>query len=242
MTPKFICRAYLIFRILGKIKKKLGDIYYLDAGCGEGDFIELLEKKGYKGEGFDFSEDAVQKAKKRFQSRVKITKKDLYNLKGRKYNLVLLLEVLEHIKDEMRVLKSIRNIMQEEGYLILSVPARKNKWGLSDKYNGHYRRYEKRDLRELLKKGGFEIELLYSYGFPLCNISKFVREFRYMSRISKEKAIERRTKRSGYARENTDYIFNEKTLKPFNELQNFFLKKDLGVGYLVLCSKSLNDK
>jgi SAM-dependent methyltransferase len=74
------------------------------------------------------------------------------------YDTVICLNVLEHVEDDARSLRAILNLLRPGGRLVLLVPALPALYGTLDRALGHYRRYGKRDLTELLEDAGYRIE------------------------------------------------------------------------------------
>src|SRR5262249_14872104 len=62
-----------------------------------------------------------------------------------------------------------RQRINTDGWLVLSVPARQDKWGALDSAAGHFRRYEREDFERLVAGAGFDRIEILSYGFPLMN-------------------------------------------------------------------------
>lgn len=69
-----------------------------------------------------------------------------------------LFDVLEHIRDDVVFLKSIRELLMPQGRLYLTVPAFRFLWSEEDDLAGHYRRYSMSQLRKTLAAAGFEVE------------------------------------------------------------------------------------
>mgnify|MGYP001189621597 CR=1 FL=1 len=65
--------------------------------------------------------------------------------------------VLEHIKNDLNILKKMRDKLKNKGTLFLYLPANMILWTKLDSYVGHYRRYKISDLKNLCEKAGFEI-------------------------------------------------------------------------------------
>jgi hypothetical protein len=61
--------------------------------------------------------------------------------------------------------------IQPVGKALLSVPAHMSKFGIKDEMIGHYRRYERNELYDLMKNHGFKNINILCYGFPLLNIT-----------------------------------------------------------------------
>ena len=70
-----------------------------------------------------------------------------------------LFDVVEHMEDDHKFLETIRSHLSSHGRIYLTVPAYQALWSGADVVAGHYRRYSRRALRELLERGGFEVEL-----------------------------------------------------------------------------------
>jgi len=66
-----------------------------------------------------------------------------------------LFDVLEHIEDEASFLTGLGNMLIGNGLLYITVPAYKKLWSTSD--TGHFRRYSKKSLCEILKSCGFTV-------------------------------------------------------------------------------------
>lgn len=82
------------------------------------------------------------------------------------WNAIVNFNVLEHIKDDERELKSYHERLQKnKGTLCLFVPARPELYSMIDRDFAHFRRYTKPELREKLLAAGFEIVRLRYYNF-----------------------------------------------------------------------------
>ena len=69
-----------------------------------------------------------------------------------------MLDVIEHIPDDLAVMKDAYNKLPKGGYFIASVPAYMWIWSNHDKIHMHYRRYTRSGFNELLTEAGFKIE------------------------------------------------------------------------------------
>ena len=69
----------------------------------------------------------------------------------------ILVNVLEHIKDDQLALSGIAKILKSGGYLFLFVPALNILYSKFDKKIGHYRRYQKYELGSLVSNAGFKV-------------------------------------------------------------------------------------
>jgi len=83
---------------------------------------------------------------------------DLYDLGWReRWDLAFLLDVLEHIPDDRRVLHQIRESLCPGGTLIVTTPALQSLWTYNDDLAKHVRRYSRRDLAVLARESGLEL-------------------------------------------------------------------------------------
>ena len=90
---------------------------------------------------------------------------EIFLRKNYEIKTCILINVLEHIEDDNKALLNINRILNDEGRLIILVPALKNLYNLIDLENGHYRRYSKRELKDKAKNAGFKILKLYYFNF-----------------------------------------------------------------------------
>ena len=81
---------------------------------------------------------------------------DISNIPG-SIDLVFSSNVLEHIKDDLGALKTIRNKLSDDAVLYLYLPAHIILKSRLDEVVGHYRRYNKKDISSKLKSSGFDI-------------------------------------------------------------------------------------
>jgi SAM-dependent methyltransferase len=78
---------------------------------------------------------------------------------------VVMLNVLEHIDDDVGALAAARRILKPGGVLVLEVPAGPRLYDAYDRYLQHRRRYAARDVRQLLRAAGLDIVDQTHHGF-----------------------------------------------------------------------------
>jgi len=101
---------------------------------------------------------------------------DIKNIPG-SIDLVFSSNVLEHIKDDLGALNSIRQKLSADGVLYLYLPAHVILKSRLDEVVGHYRRYSKKDILSKLESSGFDVTKIHyadSIGFFVSLIIKFV--------------------------------------------------------------------
>ena len=240
--PRYLLRKQLVKILLRR--EGLRGKKCLEIGYGSGDMLLLYAELGLETYGFDFSTLASQNASERIARNDELKKRIILyeqeaDIEQMKYDYLMAYEVLEHIQDDAAALGKWASLLADGGKLILSVPAHKSKWGDSDIAVGHYRRYEKEELRELCSKCGITVQYMWCYGFPL---TVLLDPLLHASRRDEAKdsvnaSREDRSKESGVKRKkNILYrlLFNDFILSPFYLLQILFLNMDLGSGYILV--------
>ena len=79
---------------------------------------------------------------------------NLYYLRGG--GRVLVLDVLEHIENDVKAIHEMYRIVKSDGLVVIFVPTFMFLWGITDIQSEHYRRYTLKDLRRKLIKGGVQ--------------------------------------------------------------------------------------
>lgn len=154
---------------LALIKKYLKEknAKILDIGCGTGKNLEEFNKFG-QAFGIDNSPEAIKFCEdKRHLTNVTLGSAEKTGLKSLEFDLVSMLDVLEHTND-IKTLKEAARILKKDGLLLITVPAYQFMWSNWDVVLHHRRRYTKGQVEELLKKAGFEVlKSTYLYSFLL---------------------------------------------------------------------------
>lgn len=90
----------------------------------------------------------------------------LKEIKAFKPDTFLYINVLEHVKDDDTEIREVANLLNNDGRLIIFVPALMSLYSEFDKSIDHYRRYTKKDLKNLCEKHGLEVEKLKYMDMP----------------------------------------------------------------------------
>jgi SAM-dependent methyltransferase len=169
-----------------------------------------------------------------------------------RFDYLMAFEVLEHIEDDTAALNTWAQYLRSGGTLLLSVPARMRSWGDSDVWAGHFRRYERDDLRSKVSTAGFEVERLVAYGWPLSNLVEPVRtsvnrrRLRDAEKHGRDPLRDKRTQTEGSgierqieARLYPYYAnwFGQMGFKFFCAFQRCFFARDWGTGYILVGRK-----
>jgi len=144
--------------VISLIKKHSGNkkIKILDLGCGTGAMLAKLRTLGTVF-GADNSKLALKFAHKRGLKNLYLCdfNKDSLPFADNSYDVILILDVIEHIKNPKLLLDEISRVLAPDGLLIVIVPAYQSLWSYWDRILGHYRRYSKKKLLWLLKNHNF---------------------------------------------------------------------------------------
>ena len=127
----------------------------LEAGCGYGGNLTML---GHFGDlyAFEFEDDARSFASTILQRPVAPGfLPDRVGFDNEKFDLIAILDVLEHIDDDVGSLRALGKRLDGEGSLLITVPALPWLWSEHDEIHHHKRRYTKASLRKALGEAGF---------------------------------------------------------------------------------------
>ena len=171
----FVARRKIIQRAINNLDLPR-NIRILDAGCGNGDNLSLLSTFGDL-VAFEKNEYALKTAKsKKIGEIYKAELPDkLPNTVKTNFDLIVLLDVLEHIDDDSKSLTTVRKLMNNKGIILITVPAFQWLWSEHDVIHHHKRRYSKSKLREKLDSSGFRIKYISYFNtllFPFALVER----------------------------------------------------------------------
>lgn len=136
----------------------------LEIGCGIGNMTNFF--LNYETiVAIDISSECIEIMKSRFShyKNLRIVNHDISNeefgeLREFSFDTIVCINVLEHVKDDLRALRNCYQLLNERGRLILFVPTLKILYGTIDQADSHYRRYAKIELTNKLGEAGFVIK------------------------------------------------------------------------------------
>ena len=124
----------------------------IDIGCGFGVLVAMGQKQGKDVIGLDTSESMIAGSREYLRSenidpeKVQLTTAEDLIEQGQSFDVVIMIDVLEHIDDPQGFLQLVEQLLNPGGRLILSVPAHQEFYDSRDEMLGHYLRYEKESL------------------------------------------------------------------------------------------------
>lgn len=85
---------------------------------------------------------------------------DWSELEGLSGDTVIMMDVLEHFNDDVLFLKKANELLDENGSMIVKVPAQKSLYSDIDVASGHYRRYDLDDLKDAASQAGLRVSYI----------------------------------------------------------------------------------
>jgi len=131
----------------------------LEIGCGTGNVLRVLEQTCRRGTvvGMDLFAEGLQYARQR--TSCSLVQGDMHTPPfGTQFDLIGLFDLLEHLPDDMQVLRDLHAMLAPEGVLLLTVPAHPSLWSYFDEASHHCRRYEGAELLQKLEESGYQVE------------------------------------------------------------------------------------
>ncbi len=155
----------------------------LDIGCGDGyaasKIFESADIDRLVGVDSHFSKEQMAAVSNCHPRAVFI--RELDSLAGQPFDLVLLLDVVEHIADDVKFLQAIVDEqLNDGGHVLITAPAFGGLFTHHDRFLDHYRRYNRSELQSLIAAAGLKIAdggFLFSSLLPIRVISKVLESF-----------------------------------------------------------------
>ena len=177
-------RMKIIFSLLKKFNiLKRPNLIVLDAGCGTGLILQWLNSL-CRPIGVDFSPKALEYCRKRGLRDILRGNVTRLPLRDGSCDVVMGLDLLEHIEDDAALMDEFSRVLKEDGTLVLTVPAHKFLWSDHDEALHHFRRYSRQSFSTLIETQGF-IPLKFTYAISFTYIPIIL--FRKMQPIFKKR-------------------------------------------------------
>lgn len=167
--------------VINAIKKfiKKNDFSFFDYGTGNGDLLSKVQNSFNLDEnklgGCEISNVGFDLTKEKLKTN------SLYNSSlpklNIKFDVISCVEVIEHTKDYIEIIKWIENHLNDGGVFILSTQS--GPIYNSDEYVGHTQHFEINNLKYILEQNGFEIKYARQWGFPFFTIQKNLTNFNF---------------------------------------------------------------
>ena len=147
---------------------KLPNPHVLEIGCSSGYLLQDLLKRAKHATivGSDYIKELLYTVANRLRG-IPIVQFDITQcpFEDSQFDGIVMLNVLEHIKDDTAALKQVYRILKPGGIAVIEVPAGPHLYDFYDKHLMHYRRYRLQDLTSLSHSIGFKIKRTSHLGF-----------------------------------------------------------------------------
>jgi SAM-dependent methyltransferase len=169
----------------------------LEIGCGNGFVLKGLSGfEKHTLSGADIHIQGLKYSKERLPDiefvQLDATKMPFEN----QYHAIGAFDMLEHIDDDLAVIKNVHRALISGGTFLVTVPQYQWMWSNMDDLDQHKRRYSKKELKLKLAQHGFELQYLSSFVFilfPLMMASRFLkRDKKFRQRSFDDKLTELR--------------------------------------------------
>ena len=206
-NPMTLMKRKTFNRILKKILPYCSNGNLLDIGCSSGLLLEEAKLLGFEPYGMEISEYASGIAKKRIgNDRIHNGILETSNFNKNFFNVITMIDVIEHVKNPIEILKNVKNILNNTGggYILITTP---NTYSFTNKIMGskwpHYNSehlfyFNLKSIKKICSIAGFEI-VYYSSLIKIMrldyicnqlnrssnNISKLISLFGYIPIIGK---------------------------------------------------------
>ena len=156
----FTARRRILEGIIERVVRPPRNARILELGAGTGHNLAMLAQFG-EVKASELDPVARELASERLgHPVVEAALPDLSMFPADSYDMIALLDVLEHVPDDKGSLRAIHGRLKPGGALLLTVPINPWMWSAHDVAHHHHRRYRKGEVRRLAEEAGFEIQLL----------------------------------------------------------------------------------
>ena len=176
----FVGRRDFLRRAIARHAKLPSDARIFEAGCGFGGNLPLLEEFG-RVSAFEY--DATARAYAASKTGVAVMPgalPDGIDIAGSDFDLIALLDVLEHIEDDTGSLKTLATGLAPGGKLLVTVPAYQWLFSKHDELHHHKRRYSKAQLERVLNDAGLSVHTIGYFNtllFPAAVLQRLATRF-----------------------------------------------------------------
>jgi len=196
--PWEIARARAVHSLLSDVISKGDDTTILDLGCGDVFVASFLSNK-FPNSAFHcvdtaFNDEIIEQYNKSIKGQPIYLYPSIDEYEDKtldKINVVLLLDVIEHIENEIEFLKelSLSKKITSETIFIITVPAFQSLFSNHDIYLKHFRRYDIKTLKERLARGNITVEKTGYFFFSLFIIRWLQKRVQKEYDLNKEKGV-----------------------------------------------------
>jgi len=179
-------------RVLERAIERLGlpaGARILDAGCGSGRNMVELARHGSV-TGVELSDASVELARERDSGEVLEGSVMDMPIDDDTFDLVVSLDVIEHLDDDVGALRELRRVTRPGGALLVTVPAYQWLWSGHDEINHHRRRYDRATLLAAADDAGWSCELVTHFNSLLLPVAILLRALERIGPVSSNSSLD----------------------------------------------------
>lgn len=139
------------------------------------------------------------------------------------FDVVLVLDVFEHLKDDVSSLKEITRVLKENGKLIFNTPAFMFLFSYHDVALSHRRRYVPHDLKKKMDSANLQVKFITYWSFFIFPVILIIRRFSNYRKKNDEEIL------SDFYRKIPPFI--EIILRFLSKIELFFIKRNISLPF-----------
>lgn len=177
-NPAQAYRFQVCIDLLG-LRRLGGGVRLIDIGSGQGDMAAAVRAVSSSAEilGLELSQSGVEISQKkvpdaRFVQRNLIEQTVAPEEQRAWATHAVCSEVIEHVDDPVRLLRSARDYLRPTAVLVVTAPG--GPMSAFDKHIGHRRHFRPQDMQQVLEQAGYRVEFVRRAGFPFFNLYRCV--------------------------------------------------------------------
>ena len=139
----------------------------VEVGCGIGNFTRMLLDRRLV-VAVDVEAECIERLRQRYPNRTNlhsfvrgVESREFAELRRYEPDSCVCLNMLEHVENDCEALRAMASILKSGGTIALLVPAFPALYGPIDEHLGHYRRYTRASMIQLVEQAGLRIRKMH---------------------------------------------------------------------------------
>ncbi len=173
----YVARRRILADLMARVIRPAPAARILEVGCGTGHNFDMLGRFGTV-EAIEIDDGARALAEQRLGRTIMTAPLPaLDGVADGTYDVIALLDVLEHISDDVTSLQSLKRKLKPGGKILLTVPANPWMWSAHDLAHHHHRRYTQKSLNGVIARAGLKVDLMSHFNsllFPVAAAARMI--------------------------------------------------------------------
>ncbi len=173
----YVARRRILADLMARVIRPAPAARILEVGCGTGHNFDMLGRFGTV-EAIEIDDGARALAEQRLGRTIMTAPLPaLDGVADGTYDVIALLDVLEHISDDVTSLQSLKRKLKPGGKILLTVPANPWMWSAHDLAHHHHRRYTQKSLNSVIARAGLKVDLMSHFNsllFPVAAAARMI--------------------------------------------------------------------